>query len=149
MCNLFSGHVCTEPGRNWGKVLVITGVHHEKDREHKSVSRCGENLIAWETVEKADVTSGVKIVHTSGQTVQEQEKQALIEIVNAWILKKGDQFFYGKVLAHINSGGNADLSGCTGLTTLDGVTFGGYADLSGCKPEFIAAVKSLGVRVYE
>jgi hypothetical protein len=45
--------------------------------------------------------------------------------------------------------GSADLGGCTGLTSVAGVTFNGYAYLRGCRPEVIAEAKAKGVRVYE
>jgi hypothetical protein len=45
--------------------------------------------------------------------------------------------------------GSADLSYCTGLTSVAGVTFNGNAYLRGCRPEVIAEAKAKGVRVYE
>ena len=93
MCDLFSGHVVTEKGKNWGKVLVITGVHHEKDREDKSVKKYDTNLIAWETEEKANVNSGVKFTHDCGQGISGKEKEELKKIVDKYIKKKGNNYF--------------------------------------------------------
>ena len=130
MCQLFSGHVVTEKGKNWGKILVVTGIHHDKDREHSSVKKFGENLSAWETIEKADINSGVKFVHSCGKKISKDEESALIEIVNAWIKKKGPVYFFEKVFA---SETDLDLSGCTipeGIKLPDSV--GEWLDLRGC-----------------
>ena len=85
MCNLWSGHVVTDKeSKDWGKVLLITGIHHEKDRENKKVSKYKSNLLAWETIKEGSFNKGVKITHDCGQNISSKEKKALIELVNTW-----------------------------------------------------------------
>ena len=84
MCNLWSGHVVTEKGKDWGKVLFITGIHHEKDRENPQVGKYKSNLLAWETIKEGSFNKGVKITHDCGQNISSKEKKALIELVNTW-----------------------------------------------------------------
>jgi hypothetical protein len=143
MCDLFSGHVVNQKGKNWGKVLVVTGIHHEKDREHPSVKKIGENLSVWQTIKKADVNSGVEIVHSCGKKISKEEESALIEIVNSWIKKQGNIYFFEKVF---ESETNIDLRGCTipeGLKLPGSV--GGSLDLSGGTiPEGLKLPESVG-----
>lgn len=63
MCTLFSGHIVADEGKDWGKVLFITGIHHEKDRE--IIGDKYKKLIAWETRRAFDL-SEVVITHDSG-----------------------------------------------------------------------------------
>jgi hypothetical protein len=93
MCNYYSGHIVTEKGKDWGKVLMITGVHHEKDREDSKVSKYGENLLAWETVKEFTFSEGIKFTHACGQKISAEEKQALKEIVEDWAKEKGGEYF--------------------------------------------------------
>ncbi len=97
MCNIFSGHIVTEKGKDWGKVIVITGIHHEEDRKNKRVSKYEENLLAWETKEPGSLESGVKITHSCGNDISEKEKQALVEITNAGIIKLGYNYFMKRI----------------------------------------------------
>lgn len=110
MCNVFSGHVVTEPGKHWGKVLIVTGIHHEKDREHKSVSKFGENIAAWETLTEGDLNSGVKIVHSCGKSIPQKEVVALVEITSNYLKKSG----YNSIIKQIvKKSDNVELKGLT------------------------------------
>ena len=130
MCNLFSGHTVIDKGADWGKVLVVTGIHHEKDREDKRVSKYGENLLAWETIEKANVNSGVKVAHVCGKKLSKEEIEAILEITNQWIKGKGNDWFIRIVAKSEN---NLDLCDCTGLTSLpNNLSVPGNLDLRGC-----------------
>ena len=93
MCTLFSGHVVNEKGKNWGKVIVITGIHHEEDREKIKETQ----IIAWETKEKADVNSGVNFVHNCGQNIPLLELRKLQNIVEEKIKKLGNNYFIKKI----------------------------------------------------
>ena len=85
MCNLFSGHIVTDKeSKDWGKVLFVTGVHHEKDREDPRVSKYGSNLLAWETKSKGTFNDGVEITHDCGQNLSNKEKNTLLELVAEW-----------------------------------------------------------------
>ena len=93
MCNYYSGHIVTEKGKNWGKILMITGVHHEIDREDPLVKKFGENLLAWETKKSFTFSEGIKFTHSCGKYIREEEKQALRELILSWAKKKGDKYF--------------------------------------------------------
>ena len=85
MCNIFSGHIVTDKDSpDWGKVLFVTGVHHEKDREHPSVSKYAGKIAAWESVDTGSFASGVKFTHDCGQDISAVDKQALLDLVNEW-----------------------------------------------------------------
>lgn len=43
MCNIFSGEVSFDKGKDFGTVYFITGVHHEEDL--KQIPH--ENLLCW------------------------------------------------------------------------------------------------------
>jgi hypothetical protein len=87
MSTLFSGHVVTSKDENWGKVLVITGFNHKKDREDPIVSKHEPYLLAWETIKEFDVRSGVRFTHDCGQNLSKEDKDSLKIIVDAWVLE--------------------------------------------------------------
>ena len=42
MCKIFSGHIIMdENSKDWGKVIYLSGIHHELDRE-KIYKKCGK-----------------------------------------------------------------------------------------------------------
>ena len=84
MCNVFSGLVVTEKGKDWGKVLFSSGVHHEKDRE--TYSQYGDNVLAWESKKSYSLVDGFKFTHNLN--VSEKEAKALLKLVEAWAKKQ-------------------------------------------------------------
>jgi hypothetical protein len=97
MCNYYSGHIVTEKGKDWGKILMVTGVFHEIDRIDPKVSKYGENLLAWETVKEFTFSEGIKFTHSCGQDISAEEQEMLKEIVEDWATKKGDGYFLQKL----------------------------------------------------
>ena len=86
MCNLFSGHISFAP-EDWGKVYYFSGVHHEEDRERIP----HENLIAWETIAEADFSDGFLFTHTCGKNVSQEEKDALMNLLQEWGKRQENQ----------------------------------------------------------
>ncbi len=146
MCNFVSGHVVTEKGKNWGKVLVFTAIHNEIDRQQKSFFKYGENLIAWETIKPGNVSEGVNFTHDCGKNIPKKEKSALKEIVNDWIIKKGIDYFIKKIFKN-----NTDLNlRGTGITSLpDNLSVGGYLDLKGTGITSLPDNLSVGGSLYK
>ena len=77
MCQIFSGHVVADKGKDWGKVLVVTGVHHEVDRE--KIGSKYKKLVAWETIESCTFKKGVKAVHDCGSSLGKKETNKLLK----------------------------------------------------------------------
>ena len=82
MCNIFSGHVVADKGKDWGKVLIVTGVHHEVDRE--KIGDKYKSLVAWETKEDLTFNKGVKTTHDCGSGVDKEEITALLKLVESY-----------------------------------------------------------------
>jgi len=80
MCNAFSGLIVAEKGKDWGKVLFLSGVHHEKDRE-KIKSKYGDNVLAWESNEPYQLD---KFEFTHAINVSEKEQKELLELLVEW-----------------------------------------------------------------
>ena len=81
MCNVFSGLIVTQKGKDWGKVLFTTGVHHEKDREiHKK--KYGDNMLAWESKKPYSLKDGFIFTHTLNVNIKEQIE--LLKLVEIW-----------------------------------------------------------------
>jgi len=80
MCNVFSGLIVTEKGKDWGKVLFLSGVHHEKDRE-KVMKKYGDNVIAWESVTPYSLEN-LKFTHKINVTKNEQIE--LLKLLCVW-----------------------------------------------------------------
>jgi hypothetical protein len=85
MCNVFSGLVVTKKGKNWGKVLFDSGVHHEKDRK-KFRKKYGDNVLAWESNVEYSLKDGFKFTHTLN--VDEKQRKELMKLVQAWAKKQ-------------------------------------------------------------
>ena len=84
MCNIFSGHIVTDKSsKDWGKVLFVSGIHHEKDRLAPRVSKYEPHLLAWETKFPADFST-VKATHTCGQQLPAEDKNTLLDLVKQW-----------------------------------------------------------------
>ena len=84
MCNIFSGLIVTKKGKDWGKVLFLSGVHHEKDREQIK-EKYGDETLAWESTEKYSLTE-FKFTHTIN--VNKKEQKELMKILKAWVKKQ-------------------------------------------------------------
>lgn len=84
MCNVFSGLIVTKKGKDWGKALFLSGVHHEKDRE-KVAKKYGDEVIAWESVNSYSLDS-FKFTHTF--KISEKEQKELLKLVNSWAKKQ-------------------------------------------------------------
>ena len=91
MCQVFSGHVVGDKGKDWGKVVVVTGVHHEKDRE--KIGNKYKKLVAWETVESCTFDKGVRAVHDCGSSLPSKEINKLLEFVVEYGKKNIDYLF--------------------------------------------------------
>jgi hypothetical protein len=79
MCNIFSGHIMTEKGKDWGKVIFLSGIHHEKDREQIKT----EKIIAWESIKPCSLDE-FKFSHDCGQNLTAKEKDSLMECLKNW-----------------------------------------------------------------
>jgi len=85
MCNIFSGLIVTKKGKDWGKVLFLSGVHHEKDRK-KVQAKYGDETLAWESKEEYSLTSGFNFTHAVNVSAAEQKE--LLKLVEAWAKKQ-------------------------------------------------------------
>jgi len=85
MCNIFSGLIVTKKGKDWGKVLFLSGLHHEKDREQVQ-AKYGDETLAWESKEEYSLTSGFNFTHTVNVSAAEQKE--LLKLVEAWAKKQ-------------------------------------------------------------
>jgi len=87
MCNVFSGLIVTKKGKDWGKVLFLSGVHHEKDRE-KIKDKYGDEVLAWESVRSYDLTD-FKFTHELN--VSEKEQKELMKLIKKWAKKQNKE----------------------------------------------------------
>ena len=88
MCNIFSGHIISDKShKDWGKIIFLSGIHHEKDREiiYKEYGQI--KLVAWESVKESSLTEGFKITHSEGD-LTEIEKKELLLLVEDWAKNK-------------------------------------------------------------
>jgi len=71
--------------KDWGKVLFISGIHHEKDRE-TIFTKYGKDikLIAWETKTDYIFDAGFKFVHDCGHDILEKDKAVLMQLLEKW-----------------------------------------------------------------
>ena len=76
MCNVFSGLIVTKKGKEWGKVLFLTGLHHEKDRK-KIKKKYGDEVLAWESKKEYSLKDGFKFTHTLNVS-------KVMELIEAW-----------------------------------------------------------------
>ena len=84
MCNVFSGLIVTKKGKDWGKVLFLSGVHHEKDRE-KVKKKYGDNILAWESITPYSLD---KFKFTHELNILAKEQKELMSLVNKWAKKR-------------------------------------------------------------
>jgi hypothetical protein len=87
MCNVFSGLIVTKKGKDWGKVLFLSGVHHEKDRE-KIKDKYGDEVLAWESVNPYSLTD-FKFTHELN--VSEKEQKELMKLIKKWAKKQNKE----------------------------------------------------------
>jgi len=85
MCNFLSGHIISDPNsKDWGKVFVITGVHHEIDRQDPRLARYDGQLAAWETNSAGTFADGFHITHDSGSMLNVAQRDALKATLVDW-----------------------------------------------------------------
>jgi len=84
MCNVFSGLIVTKKDKDWGKVLFLSGVHHEKDREQVK-DKYGDNVLAWESITPYSLDK-FKFTHTLNIDKNEQSK--LMKLIEQWAKKQ-------------------------------------------------------------
>ena len=87
MCNVFSGLIVTKKGKDWGKVLFLSGVHHEKDRQ-KIEDKYGDEVLAWESVRSYNLTN-FKFTHELN--VSEKEQDELMKLIKKWAKKQNKE----------------------------------------------------------
>jgi len=91
MCNIFSGHIISDKDhKDWGKIIFLSGIHHEKDREiiYKEYGQI--KLTAWESNEEFKLDKGFKITHSEGD-LTELEKTELLKLVQDWAKDKNPE----------------------------------------------------------
>lgn len=97
MCEVFSGHIVIDKEhKDFGKVLYLSGIHHEKDRE-ELLKKYGSKvrLAAWETKTYATFADGVELTHTQGD-ITETERVEYIKLIKAWAKKQDEvELFLG------------------------------------------------------
>ena len=85
MCEIFSGHIITDKEhKDWGKVIYLSGIHHEKDREkiHKEYGK-DIKLAAWQTKKYASFKNRFEITTSVGD-IAEKEKKELLSLLDKW-----------------------------------------------------------------
>ena len=88
MCNIFSGHIISDKShKDWGKIIFLSGTHHEEDREiiYKEYGQI--KLVAWESVKEFSLAAGFKITHSEGD-LTEIEKKELLLLIEDWAKNK-------------------------------------------------------------
>ena len=91
MCNIFSGHIVIDKKhKEWGKVIFLSGIHHEKDR-NKIYETHGKDikLLAWESEEKLSLTK-FEFTHSEGD-ISEKEKKEYAKILLDWAKKQNKE----------------------------------------------------------
>jgi len=87
MCNFLSGHIVADTASaDWGKVLVVTGIHHEVDREDPRVAKYDGELAAWETYMPGTFEDGFHITHGfhNSAKITKENRRALCEVLEDW-----------------------------------------------------------------
>ena len=87
MCNVFSGLIVTKKGKDWGKVLFLSGVHHEKDRA-KIKDKYGDDVLAWECVIPYSLKE-IKFTHELN--VSQKEQTELMKLIMKWCKKQNTE----------------------------------------------------------
>ncbi len=88
MCNIFSGHIIAQKDhKDWGKVIFLSGIHHEKDREkiYKKYKDNNIRLVAWESKEPYSLDE-FKFTHAVNVSVKEQKE--FMKLLKQWAKKQ-------------------------------------------------------------
>lgn len=81
MCNIISGHInANQESKDWGKVYLLSGIHHEEDRQNIKETK----LIAWETVSPYIYKYGFRFTHDCGLSIDDKTLQMLMELLEKW-----------------------------------------------------------------
>ena len=63
MCEIFSGHIISDKTRkDWGTIIYLSGIHHEKDRE-QIFKKYGDTIqiAAWQTKKYCSFKDGFEL----------------------------------------------------------------------------------------
>ena len=97
MCNMFSGHVVSQHGKDWGKVIYLSGIHHERDAKTPMVKKYGKDVIAWETLKTGNKDSGVRFSHVCHGMCCTVDEYGLESIVEKWLKKQSYEYLIGSI----------------------------------------------------
>lgn len=89
MSQLFSGHVVTEKGNDYGRVIIITGNDYIDDRKYHDVYKYCNNLIAWQTNKIGNINFGVKLLKNHNNLITKEDEIILKEIIESKLKKIG------------------------------------------------------------
>jgi hypothetical protein len=135
MCNIFSGHIISDKNhKDWGKIIFLSGIHHEKDREiiYKEYGQI--KLVAWESVKESSLTEGFKITHSEGD-LTEIEKKELLLLVEDWAKNKDAESLVKQKFITAKDNDYSFSLACKSMVDLrDGAVLIA-PELNGCKQE--------------
>ena len=106
MCEIISGHIISDKShKDWGKVILKSGIHHELDREEIYKEYGKIKLTAWQTKKYASFSEGFEFTVSEGN-IPEQKKE-LLKLLNDWAKKQDiKKIFLDKFLTVSENGKN-------------------------------------------